>query len=221
MTARGSNPIDPRDKDETFDARLIHALDLERSASGSVSIAPAAMPHSNERSRIADVPTTQPCEPSGQSQDSRRVPDFPRIGDELAGFVILLELGRGAFARVYLAEELSLGRRQVAIKVSQPDGEEPRILARLQHAHIVPVHSVCDDPRSGLRVLCMPYFGGGDLARVLSAAEGTTATRHDGRSLVKALDQVSRDFPDLCVTRLAPCSGPSRNVAEPRRSDRP
>ena len=63
-------------------------------------------------------------------------------GAELAGFRIMLELGRGAFARVYLAEELNLGRRLVAIKVSRPDGDEPRILARLQHAHIVPVHSV-------------------------------------------------------------------------------
>ena len=59
-------------------------------------------------------------------------------------------------------------------------------------------------PRSGLRVLCMPYFGGADLARVLRAAEGTTPTLHDGRSLVKALDQVSRDLPDLYVTRLEP-----------------
>ena len=61
-------------------------------------------------------------------------------------FASWLELGRGAFARVYLAEEVNLGRRPVAIKVSRPDGDEPQILARLQHTHIVPVHSVCDDP---------------------------------------------------------------------------
>ena len=119
---------------------------------------------------------------------------LPHPGDELAGFRIILELGRGAFARVYLAEEVNLGRRLVAIKVSRPDGEEPQILARLQHSHIVPVHSVADDPASGLRVLCMPYFGGANLAQVLEAAGGLVPTHHDGRSLVEALDQVSRNF---------------------------
>ncbi len=121
---------------------------------------------------------------------------LPQPGDNLAGFRIVLELGRGAFARVYLAEEVNLGRRLVAIKVSRPDSDEPWILARLQHAHIVPVHSVCDDAPSGLRVLCMPYFGGADLAQVLRAAGGPVPTRHDGETLVKALDQISRRWPD-------------------------
>jgi serine/threonine protein kinase/Tfp pilus assembly protein PilF len=119
----------------------------------------------------------------------------PGPGDELAGFRIIAELGRGAFARVYLAEEINLGRRLVAIKVSRPDGEEPQILARLQHTHIVPVHSVCDDPTYGLRVLCMPYFGGANLAQVLEAAGGLDPASHDGRSLVNALDQISRQRP--------------------------
>ena len=114
----------------------------------------------------------------------------------------------------YLAEEVSLGRRPVAIKVSRPDGNEPQILARLQHTHIVPVHSVCDDPESGLRVLCMPYFGGANLAQVLEASGGLIPTHHDGRSLVKALDQVSRGFTSqssrgACADRAsAVASGP-------------
>jgi eukaryotic-like serine/threonine-protein kinase len=129
---------------------------------------------------------------------------MPRPGDLLAGFRIILELGRGAFARVYLAEELGLGRRPVAIKVSRPDGNEPQILARLQHTHIVPVHSVCDDPASGLRVLCMPYFGGANLARVLEASGGLVPASTNGRSLVRALDEVSRGFPSKPTGTLAP-----------------
>jgi eukaryotic-like serine/threonine-protein kinase len=129
------------------------------------------------------------------SQKPRRA-GFPQPGDELAGFRILTELGRGAFARVFLAEEINLGRRLVAVKVSRPDGNEPQILARLQHGHIVPVHSVCDDPTSGLRVLCMPYFGGADLARVLKTAGGLVPTHHNGVSLVEALDQISLKLPD-------------------------
>ena len=134
--------------------------------------------------------------PGSDQIEPRRREGSLHSGDELAGFRIIMELGRGAFARVYLAEEINLGRRLVAVKVSRADGDEPRILARLQHAHIVPVHSVCDDPASNLRFLCMPYFGGADLARVLRASGGLIPTRHDGGSLVKALDQVSRKLPD-------------------------
>jgi serine/threonine protein kinase/tetratricopeptide (TPR) repeat protein len=134
---------------------------------------------------------------SPEARRSRPSGNLPKPGQELAGFRILLELGRGAFARVYLAEEISLGRRLVAIKVSQPEGDEPQILARLQHTHIVPVHSVCDDPVSGVRILCMPYFGGANLAQVLEAAGRIVPSLRGGRSLVEALDQVSRSIPTV------------------------
>lgn len=132
--------------------------------------------------------------------------DFPGAGDTLAGFLILQELGRGAFARVYLAEEIGLGGRLVAIKVSRAGGDEPRILARLQHTNIVPVHSVCDDPGTGLRILCMPYFGGANLAQVLDAAGGLPTTGRGGRSLVEALDQISRHQPAAASEFLRPAS---------------
>ena len=140
-------------------------------------------------------------------------PTLPQPGDLLAGFRIILELGRGAFARVYLAEEVGLGRRLVAIKVSRPDGNEPQILARLQHTHIVPVHSVCDDPESGLRVLCMPYFGGANLARVLEASGGLIPTHHDGRSLVQALDEVSRGVASQSRRAMTPSGSIRRHRA--------
>ena len=145
----------------------------------------------------------------GGSLSIRKPARLPQPGDELAGFRILVELGRGAFARVYLAEEVNLGRRPVAIKVSSADGDEPQILARLQHTHIVPVHSVCDDPETGLRVLCMPYFGGANLAQVLEASGGLIPTHHDGRSLVEALDQFSRSFASQS-SRVFPGSGSAR-----------
>ncbi|HEX3448025.1 MAG TPA: tetratricopeptide repeat protein, partial [Isosphaeraceae bacterium] len=46
------------------------------------------------------------------------------------------------------------------------------------------------------RVLCMPYFGGADLARVLKTAGGLVPTHHDGVSLVEALDQISLKLPE-------------------------
>ncbi|MGO9814338.1 MAG: protein kinase domain-containing protein [Isosphaeraceae bacterium] len=122
-------------------------------------------------------------------------PTWPRCGDELGGFRLVVELGRGAFARVFLAEEMNLGRRLVALKVSRAEGDEPRILARLQHAHIVPVHSVQDEPATGLRLLCMPFFGGANLAQLLQEAWELTHTQATGRSLMEALDQFSQRLP--------------------------
>jgi len=170
-------------------------------------------------SRTADARRNHPnavAEP--EASRPRHDGGLPHPGDELAGFRIILELGRGAFARVYLAEEVNLGRRLVAIKVSRPEGEEPQILARLQHSHIVPVHSVADDPVSGLRILCMPYFGGANLAQVLEAAGGLVPTHHDGRSLVAALDQVSRNVSSVSSRVMARAS--SRRL-RPARSSRP
>ena len=120
-----------------------------------------------------------------------------RIGEELAGFRLVLELGRGAFARVFLAEELSLGHRLVALKVSRAEGDEPLMLARLQHAHIVPVHSVHVDPATGFRLLCMPFFGGTNLAQLLRQAWGLAQVQATGRSLIEALDQFSQRLPAL------------------------
>jgi eukaryotic-like serine/threonine-protein kinase len=115
---------------------------------------------------------------------------FPRCGEGIGGFRLVSELGRGAFGRVYLAEESGLGNRPVALKVTRPEGEEPRLLARLQHTHIVPIHSVVDDPESGLRLMCMPYFGGANLAQVLEATGHRQTTAATGLSLVEALDVV-------------------------------
>src|SRR5438128_6960489 len=60
-----------------------------------------------------------------------READFPEVGTELAGFSLLRELGRGAFACVYLAAEPALGNRLVAVKVSQQGTMEAEILGRL------------------------------------------------------------------------------------------
>ena len=117
---------------------------------------------------------------------------FPECGEGIGGFRLVSELGRGAFGRVYLAEESGLGNRHVALKVTRPEGDEPRLLARLQHTHIVPIHSMVDDPESGLRLMCMPYFGGANLAQVLEATGHRMESHASGMSLIEALDIVGR-----------------------------
>jgi eukaryotic-like serine/threonine-protein kinase len=132
-------------------------------------------------------------EPESESEPEVPPLAFPRRGEEIGGFRLISELGRGAFGRVYLAEEAGLGNRPVALKVTQPEGDEPRLLARLQHTHIVPIHSVADDPETGLRLMCMPYFGGANLAEVLEATCHHVPSKATGLSLLEALDTLGQD----------------------------
>src|SRR2546422_1003692 len=80
------------------------------------------------------------------------------------------ELGGGGMSRVFLAEELALGRR-VVVKVLSPDlaagvnferfKREILVTARLQHPHIVPVFTAGET--SGLPYYTMPFVEGESL----------------------------------------------------------
>lgn len=98
---------------------------------------------------------------------SGSLPAWPLPGQSILGFRVVRELGRGSFARVYLASESALGNRPVALKVSRRGGAEADILGRLRHDNIVPVYSVQEDPLSGMTLVCMPYLGGTTLGNVL------------------------------------------------------
>ncbi|MDG3005665.1 serine/threonine-protein kinase [Paludisphaera mucosa] len=128
---------------------------------------------------------------AGAGHDTCPPPRFPEAGDAIAGFQLVEELGRGSFARVFLARETQLADRLVALKLSLRGSREPQTLARLQHTHIVPVHSHRVDSATGLHLLCMPYFGRVTLTRVLAEVEraggGEPPT---GPALVEALDRL-------------------------------
>jgi serine/threonine protein kinase len=115
---------------------------------------------------------------------------LPKAGDDLFGYRLGAELGRGSFARVFLATQNDLADRPVVLKVSDLSGDEPQTLARLPHAHIVPIHSVHEDARSGLRAVCMPYYGGASLARVLAAVWADDRPPQRAGQLAHALEQV-------------------------------
>ena len=131
---------------------------------------------------------------SGESTLSRSLPPhssavaFPQAGETIAGFRLMGELGRGAFARVFRALERQLADRPVALKVARTGSREPQTLARLQHTHIVPVYSYRTDPATGLHLLCMPYLGRVTLARVL--ADPKVKVARSGADLVAALDRL-------------------------------
>ncbi len=93
------------------------------------------------------------------------------LADALAGrYLIEREVGRGAAATVYLAQDLRHGRR-VALKVLHSElgaalgverfQREIRTQARLQHPHILPLF---DSGSAAGRLFCtMPYVEGGSL----------------------------------------------------------
>ena len=122
-------------------------------------------------------------------------PLFPQAGERMGDFLLLAELGRGARGRVFLAAQPALAERPVALKLAPRDGGEHHTLARLQHTHIVPLHSVHDDPARRLRALCMPYLGGASLARLLEIIGDTPPALRTGKDLLRALDRVRSDLP--------------------------
>jgi serine/threonine protein kinase/formylglycine-generating enzyme required for sulfatase activity len=97
----------------------------------------------------------------------------PGFGAKIGRYRIIRLLGEGGFGRVYLAHDDDLNRR-VAIKVPNPERisrpedieaylEEARVLASLDHHHIVPVFDV-GRGADGLYYVVSKYVEGCDLA---------------------------------------------------------
>ncbi len=108
----------------------------------------------------------------------------PRVGDTVLGFKLVGELGRGAFARVYLAHQEALAARPVALKVTMRPTREAERLARLQHTNIVPVYSVHDE--GSVQLICMPFLGRTTIADLIRAYRVDFPSRHSGRKSTSA-----------------------------------
>lgn len=130
---------------------------------------------------------------------------FPAAGELVDDFLLLAELGRGALGRVFLASQGSLADRPVVLKFTPGEALEHLSLARLQHTHIVPLYSVQDHPDRGLRSLCMPYFGGTSLSRLLGAMRPLPPSERTGQDLLNALDGV-----EAAASVMTPPQGTAR-----------
>lgn len=128
-------------------------------------------------------------------ESGSRSPSFPAVGETIAGFRILWELGRGAAGMVFLASQPSLADRPVVLKITRLGREEHLSLARLQHMFIVPLYSEHVLQARGLQVLCMPFLGGATLAQVLEFLKDQPPHERTGRSLIDSLDQVAGRLP--------------------------
>src|SRR4051812_34842853 len=96
-------------------------------------------------------------------------------GDEVAGYLIEAEIGRGGMGVVYRARQVGLDR-VVAVKVIAPEiADDPEFVARfraesrlaaaVEHPNVVPIYEAAE--RDGVVFIAMRYVRGTDLRRVL------------------------------------------------------
>lgn len=127
-------------------------------------------------------------------------------GESIDEFDLLVLLGQGAFARVFLARQRSM-QRLVALKVSAQQGTEPQTLAQLDHPNIVRVFDQRTLPERGLRMLYMQFVAGGTLQAVIEAARQVPLDQRSGCLLVDVVrrhaEQASGGLVEATATPLA------------------
>lgn len=120
------------------------------------------------------------------------------VGQRLGQYQVLELIGQGGMARVYKGYQPSL-QRYVAIKAipsqadSSPDNTfvqrfttEARVIARLTHPNIVPIHDYGED--NAWAFIVMEYIAGGTLRERILKAE----TQHSRLDLPLTLDLLSQ-----------------------------
>lgn len=125
--------------------------------------------------------------PSGVDAEISGAPALG-VGQRVDDFEIRAELGRGAFASVYLAEQKSM-RRLVAMKVSHSSSSEPSTLSRLDHPNIVRVFDQRFLMEPTCVVLTMQYLSGGTLLDVLRLLRSTEQKEWNGKLLIESVDR--------------------------------
>ena len=128
--------------------------------------------------------------------------DWPQIGDSWLDWTLMEEIGRGAFSRVFLAKEPSLGNRTVVVKCSTSGAGEAFLLGKLAHASVMPIHSIRHDEPRELVGICMPYVGRVTLADVLNRL-------------------IDPDAKDISPTIFSPQLGDWRSDVEEDPTERP
>jgi serine/threonine protein kinase len=144
-------------------------MDETRNLSATEDLQPPVEGSSGSSDETKDPSGTEDAQPLGVGSSGSPHGDPSRIGR----YRIIRLLGRGGFGRVYLAHDDDLDR-PVAIKVPNPERitdrehaeaflAEARILARLDHPNIVPVHDV-GRTEDGLCFVVSKLVEGSDLA---------------------------------------------------------
>jgi serine/threonine-protein kinase len=120
-------------------------------------------------------PRSVPVERPEPAQTQPPPEPLPTLADEIGGFRLEEQIGRGGMGVVYRAEQPGLARK-VAVKVIAPAHaaderfrerftREARLAAALDHPNIVPVYTTGED--GGQLYLVMRYIDGANLAERL------------------------------------------------------
>lgn len=107
-------------------------------------------------------------------------------GDTVDDFDLLTLLGKGAFAKVYQARQISM-QRLVALKISGNSSTEPQTLAQLDHDNIVRVYDQRLISDRKIRLLYMQYLTGGTLQPVIEIIRSTAPAERSGKILLTAI----------------------------------
>lgn len=117
-------------------------------------------------------------------------------GEEISDFLIKKEIGRGAFATVYLAQQKSLDR-EVALKVTRfHQGDEARTIAKMEHEHIITVYSVTNLDSPPVQLIGMQYVSSLDLEHILSHLPETSDS---ASALLDVVDEHAITEPKLDI----------------------
>lgn len=108
-------------------------------------------------------------------------------GESVGDFDLLVRLGRGAFATVFLARQRSM-QRLLAVKISSDRGSEPQTLAQLDHENIIRVYDQLVVPDRQLRLMYMQYAAGGTLASIIERMSPLAPPDRHGAAFLQALD---------------------------------
>jgi eukaryotic-like serine/threonine-protein kinase len=131
----------------------------------------------------------QPYESSSfHKNDKRERLAAVQSGETLDDFDLLIELGSGAFAKVFLARQCSM-QRLVALKVATDSSDEPQTLAQLDHDHIVRVYDQRSLPDRKLRLLYMQYIAGGTLQAIIQRVRQTPPAERNGKLILNVIDE--------------------------------
>jgi eukaryotic-like serine/threonine-protein kinase len=116
---------------------------------------------------------------------SKKKQALPNEGESFLDFELIQKLGEGGFGRVFLAQQTSLAKRLVAIKISTGMYDETQTLAQLQHTNIVPIYSMHE--RGELQGVVMPYFGATTLADIYHSVRSRDTMPESGDYFVQTL----------------------------------
>ena len=166
----------------------VKALDPETSSKLDIVLLP---PDSVQKTRPGVNPSNRvasgrgPSDPEIECNLFDANAEMPKVGEEFLDFFLLAELGRGAFGKVFLAQQGHLAGRLVALKVAMGLFSESQTLAQLQHTNIVPIYSY--HHAQPFQAVCMPYLGSTTLAHVLADIRSHECMPSSGKELLSTL----------------------------------